>query len=115
MTITEAAGDDADPSTADDTLTTERLGPSGAGPSRSMPERRQAPVGGDVVELLATGWPDLRDRLPAAHTADDRGRCRGCRVPGYGVPGARWPCVLAGIALAAERRADAHVQGLAPS
>lgn len=58
-----------------------------------------------LTDLLATSWPDLRARLLAEHVDDGHGRCRGCRVPGYGTPGGRWPCLLAALATVAERRA----------
>jgi len=58
-----------------------------------------------LVELLTTRWPDLRARLLAEHTDDGTGRCRRCRVPGYGTPGGQWPCLLANLADQAERRA----------
>lgn len=58
-----------------------------------------------LVDLLTARWPDLRARLLDEHTDDGNGRCRGCRVPGYGTPGAHWPCLLATLAVEAQRRA----------
>jgi len=64
-----------------------------------------------LVELLATHWPDLRARLLAEHTNDGNGRCKGCRVPGYGTPGGHWPCLLATLATWAERQAGTNNEG----
>lgn len=66
---------------------------------------------GTLVELLATAWPDLRARLLAEHRPDHRGRCRACRVPGYGTPGSRWPCVLAELAQQAQQLAERRQLG----
>jgi hypothetical protein len=65
-------------------------------------DRDGADVSEVLVELLATRWPEVRARLLAQHTHDGQGRCRGCRVPGYGTPGGHWPCLLALVAEQAE-------------
>jgi hypothetical protein len=64
-----------------------------------------------LLDLLATNWPELRARLLAEHTHDGHGHCQGCRVPGYGTPGADWPCLLAAVALRAERLAAEKIGG----
>lgn len=52
-------------------------------------------------------WPDLVARLLAEHRDDGNGRCTGCRVPGYGLPGAeRWPCAVARLAREAQQLAE---------
>lgn len=54
------------------------------------------------VALLAE-MPDVVERLTAEHVPDRNGRCRECRVPGHGTPGAAWPCTLANLASAAKK------------
>ncbi len=56
----------------------------------------------NLTALLAT-MPDLSAKLAAEHVDDGTGRCRSCTAPGRGVPGARWPCVLALLAVDARR------------
>lgn len=65
--------------------------------------RRGADAPALLAHVLATQWPGVRARLIATHTDDGNGRCRGCTVPGYGTPGGRWPCLLASVAIAAEK------------
>jgi hypothetical protein len=66
-----------------------------------MPED---PAGSLAAELAR--MPDLVERLAAEHTPDESGRCRGCRLPGYGSAGDRWPCTLATLAAEAQRIMD---------
>jgi hypothetical protein len=52
---------------------------------------------------------DVVPRLLAEHRDDGNGRCAGCRLPGYGSPGAgRHPCVLRTLAELAQRPAHDH-------
>lgn len=68
-----------------------------------MPD--DADDGPSLAELLA-GMPELYRRLLAEHTPDARGRCRSCTVPGTGLPGARWPCIIAVVARQAQDIAE---------
>lgn len=65
----------------------------------------QGADGPGLVELLA-GMPDVVARLLAEHRPDARARCRACRTPGTGTPGAPWPCTLARLARAAQALTD---------
>lgn len=58
-----------------------------------------------LVSTLAE-MPELLAQLLAEHRDDGRGRCTGCRTPGYGTPGEHWPCAPARLALAAQRLAE---------
>ncbi|TCK24995.1 hypothetical protein [Pseudonocardia endophytica] len=58
-----------------------------------------------LVSTLAE-MPDLLARLQADHRDDGRGLCTGCRTPGYGTPGERWPCTPARLARAAQEILD---------
>jgi hypothetical protein len=58
-----------------------------------------------LVSTLAQ-MPDLLARLQADHRDDGRGRCTGCRTPGYGTPGEHWPCTPARLARAAQAIVD---------
>jgi hypothetical protein len=50
---------------------------------------------GEAAEII-TGWPQVRDRLRAAHLPDAEGRCRGCTSQTRRAP--EWPCALALVA-----------------
>ncbi|MDQ4116147.1 MAG: hypothetical protein M3235_04215 [Actinomycetota bacterium] len=60
------------------------------------PDAERPTLAGTLAEM-----PDLLARLLADHRDDGRGRCTGCRTPGYGTPGDHWPCSPARLALAA--------------
>ncbi len=68
--------------------------------------RRAEPASEEWTRLVATvaTMPTLIAGLARAHVTDGHGRCRACTVPGLGTPGARWPCVLALLALDAARK-----------
>ena len=67
---------------------------------------QKSPGPGDVppaseLALLLVQLPGVPEKLVGAHTADDRGHCRGCTQPQGGTP--RWPCTLCATAVQALR------------
>ena len=58
--------------------------------------------------------PGVAERLLDEHQANAQGRCRGCRVPGYGTAGALWPCSLHVLASQARAARPADLTATAP-
>lgn len=56
----------------------------------------------DEAAAIVAGWPGVVERLLVAHVAGTDGRCVVCG--GNGRPAPRWPCRIAGLALAASGR-----------
>jgi hypothetical protein len=71
-------------------------------------EHETAAAGVDDLARELAWQPEIIRRLLARHVPDGGGRCRGCTIPGTGLPGGRWPCVLHFYAEAAARIARWH-------
>lgn len=61
-------------------------------PAREVGSPPAVPLGELALQLGRLGG--VAQRLLAVHVPDWHGRCRGCTVPGTGLPGAVWPCAL---------------------
>ena len=80
-----------------------------AWPGRRHAARPAEDRWGAMVDVVA-GMPTLVQRISLAHVPDASERCRGCAVPGFGTPGARWPCVLATLARQAREARDGSLR-----
>lgn len=70
-------------------------------PGPTTPGGRGADLRRLAVELAP--MVDVWQRMLHQHVPDGTGRCRTCTKGGTGVPSARWPCSLHGVADLARR------------